>query len=115
MKEHGGPSEEIPVVDLSSDEEDGLPDTSWDEEFAWRLFDDLNCGLLGLPGDGNVIILSDSDEQEEVHKEDTVDAKAAPPSVLNSPAPTVSATNADDAPEGEQDDNSDGGDEAGSP
>jgi hypothetical protein len=34
MKEHGGPSEEIPVVDLSSDEEDGLPDTSWDEEFA---------------------------------------------------------------------------------
>jgi hypothetical protein len=51
------------VVDLSSDEEDVFPDTSWDEDFARRLFGDLNCSLLGLPGDGKAIILSNSNEK----------------------------------------------------
>jgi hypothetical protein len=87
----------------------------WDEVFTRQLFDDLNCGLLGPLGDGNVIILNDSIEEEEVHEEDTADAKAAPPSVVNSLASTVSAANVDDASEGIQDDNSDGGDEIGSP
>jgi hypothetical protein len=32
--EQGGPSERIPVVDLSSDEEAFFLDTSWDEEFT---------------------------------------------------------------------------------
>jgi hypothetical protein len=106
---------EIPVVDLSSNEENGLPNTSWDEEFARRFFGDLNRWLLGPPDDDNIIILSDSDEEEEVCKEDTADAKAAPPSVVISSAPTIFATDADDVPKGVQDDNSDGGDEAGSP
>jgi hypothetical protein len=60
--EQGGPSERIPVVDLSLDEEDLIPDTSRDEEFVKRLFGDLNRELLGLSDDGKVIILSDSDE-----------------------------------------------------
>jgi hypothetical protein len=47
MYEHGGPSNEISVVDLSS-EDDIFPNTSWDEEFARRLFGDLNYELLGL-------------------------------------------------------------------
>jgi hypothetical protein len=90
----------IPVVDLSSEEEDVLPDTLWDEEFVRRLFDDLNRGLLGLPGDSNIIVLSDSDEDEEVHEEDAVDAKAMPPSAVSSLAPTVSTVDTDDALEG---------------
>jgi hypothetical protein len=46
--EHGGPSEGTPVVDLSSKEEDTFSDTSRDEE---------------PPGDANIIILSDSNEE----------------------------------------------------
>jgi hypothetical protein len=113
--EHSGSSEGIPVVDLSSAEEDDLPDTSRDEEFARKLFSDLNYGLHGPPGDDNVIILSDTDEEEVVHEEDITYAEAAPPSAVNSPTPTVCATDVDDASEGKQDNNSDGGDEAGSP
>jgi hypothetical protein len=62
--QQGGPSEKVPVVDLSlsSDVEGIIPDTSRYEEFARRLFDDLNRGVLGPPGNGKVIILSDSDE-----------------------------------------------------
>jgi hypothetical protein len=52
-------SKRILVVDLSLDEEDLFPDTSWDEEFVTKLFGDLNHRLLGSPSDGNVIILSD--------------------------------------------------------
>jgi hypothetical protein len=50
-----------------------------------------------------------------VHEEVTFDAEAAPPSAMSSLAPTVSTANANDALEGAQDDNSDGGDEVGSP
>jgi hypothetical protein len=39
-----------------------IPDTSRYEEFARRLFDNLNRGVFGPPGNGKVIILSDSDE-----------------------------------------------------
>jgi hypothetical protein len=118
--EQGAPSKKVPVVDLSSssDEEGLILDTSRDEEFTKRLFDDLNRGVLGPPDDGKVIILSDSDEEkEEVHKEDTIDAKAAPSSTMKSPTPTASA---DDIDKGRSPDratgySSSGGDEAGSP
>jgi hypothetical protein len=96
------------VLDLSSDEEDIFPDTSQDEEFARKLFGDLNCGLLGPPGDGNAIIILDSDEEEEVREEDTVAVEAASPSTVNSPTPTVSAADTDDAPDGVQDDSNGG-------
>jgi hypothetical protein len=69
------------MVDLSSssDEECLILDTSWDEEFARRLFGDLNRDILGPPDDGKVIILSDSDEEEvEVREEEAVGVDAAP-------------------------------------
>jgi hypothetical protein len=103
------------VVDLSSEEEDVFPNTLRDEEFTRQLFDDLNRGVLRPPDNSNIIILSDSNEDKEVCEEDTADVEAAPPSVVNSPTPTVSATDADDAFEGMQDDNSDGRDEVSSP
>jgi hypothetical protein len=107
--EQGGPSEKVPVMDLSasSDEEDFIPDISPDEEFARRLFDDLNRDVLGPPDDGNIIILSDSDEEEEVHEDDAADTDAASSSAGRSPAPTTSVVDADEDPEGMQDDNSD--------
>jgi hypothetical protein len=49
----------------SSDEEGIITDTSRAEEFARRLFGDLNCDVLGTPDDGKIIILSDSDEEED--------------------------------------------------
>jgi hypothetical protein len=118
------------MVDLSSslDEEGLIPDTSWDEEFTKRLFDDLNHDILGPPSDGKVIILSNSDEEKEVCEEITANTDAAPSATVKSPAPTASAVDTDEDPKGMQDDNSDGlapdneignssssGDEAGSP
>jgi hypothetical protein len=89
------------VVDLSSDEGDFFLDTSWDEEFTRKLFGDLDRSLLGLPNDGNVIILNDFDEEEEVHEE-------GGGGVQND-------SNDHRTPDRAQGNNSSGGDEVGSP
>jgi hypothetical protein len=96
------------VVDLSSEEEDAS-DTSQGEDIARKLFDDLNCGLMGPPNDGSVIIINDSEEEEEVCEDDRVDAEVVPSFVRNSSAPFASVSANDDAPNGVQDDSSDGG------
>jgi hypothetical protein len=100
--EQGSPFEKVPVVDLSSSLDEGglIPSTSHDEEFARRLFGDLNHDVLGPLGDGNIIILSDSDEEEEVHKEDAAYIEAASSSVVRSLAPTTSAADAVENPKG---------------
>jgi hypothetical protein len=102
--EKGGSSKKVPVVDLSSssDEGDLIADVSRDEEFARRLFGDLNHDFLGPPSDSKIIILSDSDEEEEEMREEKVtDAEATPSSAARSPAPIASADDADkgDAPD----------------
>jgi hypothetical protein len=109
MFEQGGSTGKAPVVDLSlSSHEEGLiPDTSRDEEFARRLFGDLNHDILGPSGDSNAIILSNSDEEEEVCKEDAVDAAAAPFSIAGIPTSTASAVDTDEDLNWMQDDNSD--------
>jgi hypothetical protein len=63
--EQGGFSGKAPVVDLSFsvDEEGLVPNTSCDEEFAQKLFGDLNRDVLEPPDDSNIIILSNSDEE----------------------------------------------------
>jgi hypothetical protein len=67
--EQVGPSEPAPVVDLalSSGEEEFIADTSRDEEFTRKLFGDLNRDILGPPGDGKIIVISDSDDEDETH------------------------------------------------
>jgi hypothetical protein len=52
------------VIDLSSssDEEDLITTTSHDFEFTQRLFGELNRTVLGPPGDGKIIILSNFDK-----------------------------------------------------
>jgi hypothetical protein len=86
-----------PVVDLSSssDERDPITDVSWDEDFTRRLFGDLNRDVLGPPGDSKIIILSDSDEEEEVREEKPANAKTVPYSAARSPAPTASVDDTD--------------------
>jgi hypothetical protein len=115
--EQGGPSEPVPVVDLalSLGEEDSIADTSRDEEFARKLFGDLNRDILGSPGDGKIIVISDSDDEDETHEDAVVNAEAAPPSAANSVDSPTSASDVDETPDGVSDDNADGGDEAGSP
>jgi hypothetical protein len=105
------------MVDLasSSGEEDFFVDTSWDEQLARKLFGDLNRDILGPPGDDKIIVLSDSDDEDEAHEDATVNAKAALPSAVNSPVTPAFTSDADETPDGVQDDSSDGGDEAGSP
>jgi hypothetical protein len=104
-------------VDLASSlgKEDFFIDTSRDEELSRKLFGDLNCDILGPPGDGKIIVLSDSDDEDEAHEDATVNAEAAPPSAVNSVDTPTSAPDVDETPDGVQDDNSDGGDEAGLP
>jgi hypothetical protein len=104
------------VVDLSSGEEDDFSNISRGEEITRKLFGDLNCGLLGPPNDGNVIILGDSDEEEEeVCEDDCTDADVAPSSVVNFPTPIAFAAADDDLSDGVQDDSSGCGDEADTP
>jgi hypothetical protein len=67
--EQGGPSEPVPIVDLasSSGEEDSFADASRDEELARKLFGDLNRDILRPPDYGKIIVLSDSDDEDEAH------------------------------------------------
>jgi hypothetical protein len=97
------------VVDLSSfSHEEGLiADVSRDEEFVRRLFDDLNRDILKPPGDGKIIVLSDSnEEEEEVREEKTTDTEDATTSAAINPASTASV-DADNAPTRVKNDNSD--------
>jgi hypothetical protein len=100
---------------LSSSEEDSVADTSRDEEFTRKLFGDLNRDILGPPGDGKIIVISDSDDEDETHEDAAVNAEAAPPSAANSADSPTSASGVDETPDGVSDDNADGGDEASSP
>jgi hypothetical protein len=100
---------------LSSGEEDSIADTSRDEEFARKLFNDLNRDILGPPDDGKIIVINDSDDEDETHEDAAVNAEAAPPSAANSADSPISASDADKTPEGVSDDNADGGDKADSP
>jgi hypothetical protein len=110
------------VVDISSssDEGDLIADVSQDEEFTRRLFGDINRDVLGMPSDGKIIILNNSNEEEEVHEEKDVDAKVAPSFYARSPAPTASTDDVDGTYKSKTPNQvtrgcSNGGDEAGSP
>jgi hypothetical protein len=127
--EQGGPSRNIPVIELSCSSNEGLfADIARDAEFAKRLSGDLNSDLLGPPDDNKVIGLSNSNEEKEAREETTADAEAAPSAVMKSSTPASSIADDDEDLGKIQDDNSDdlaperdvgkgsgGRDEAGSP
>jgi hypothetical protein len=58
-------------------------------------FCDLNRDVLGPLGDGKIIILSDSNEEEEVCEKNAADVEGAPSSTIRSPASTASVDGAD--------------------
>jgi hypothetical protein len=96
--EQGGPSGNIPVIELSSslNKDDFFAATARDAEFARWLFGDLNHDLLGPPDNNKVIVPSDSDDKEEMHEETSVDAKAVPFAAVKSSTPASSTANADE-------------------
>jgi hypothetical protein len=105
------------MMDLSpsSGEGDLIVVVSRDEAFG-----NLNRDILGPPGDGKIIILSDSSEEEEVHEEKASNAAATPSSAVRSPASTAStddidSTNKSNTPDWATGSCSSGGDEAGLP
>jgi hypothetical protein len=90
--EQGSASGTTPVSGPSS----LVVDTSRDEEFTRKLFDDLNRDILESPGDGKIIIIDDSDDDDEAQEEGTADIE-----------PTAIPTSAANAPTGARVDNSD--------
>jgi hypothetical protein len=62
--EQGSASGATPVSGPSS----LVVDTSRDEEFARKLFGDLNRDILRPPGDGKIIIIDDSNDDDEAQE-----------------------------------------------
>jgi hypothetical protein len=92
-------------------------DTSHDEEFARKLFGDLIYDILRPPGDGKIIIIDDSDDDNEAQEEGTagIDPIIVPASAVDAPA-GARVTNSDDQGfEQEADDGNDSGRSAGEP
>jgi hypothetical protein len=81
--EQGSASGMTPVSGPSS----LVVDTSHDEEFARKLFCDLNRDFLGPPGDGKIIIINDSDDDNEAQEEGAVgiDPTTVPASTADAP------------------------------
>jgi hypothetical protein len=78
-------------------------------EFAQRVFGELGRDVLGPPGDGKVIILDDSKEEEEMREEVITNTDAVPSVVVGRPSTlTASPVDADEDPETAPNDNSDG-------
>jgi hypothetical protein len=90
--EQDGASGATPVSGVSS----LVVDTSRDEEFARKLFGELNRDILGPPGDDKVIIIDDFDDDDAVQEEGTtdIDPTAVPASAVDAPTGT-SVTNSD--------------------
>jgi hypothetical protein len=114
MRKHNEPSEGFPAINLSSEEKDVVPDTSWDEDTTRKLFSNLNHGILGPLDDGNIIIISNF-EEEEVHEDDHANTDAVPSSLRFPPTPSASIAADNDELDEVKDDSSESGDEAGTP
>jgi hypothetical protein len=63
-------------------------DTSRDEEFAKNLFSDLNRDIIGPPGDGKIIIINDSNDDDEAQEEGMtgIEPTIVPGSAADAPA-----------------------------
>jgi hypothetical protein len=111
--EQGNASGKIPMLNPSS----FIVDTSRDEELARKLFGDLNRDILGPPGDGKIIILNDSDDDDGAQEEKTIDIEstASPASVDDAPAEARINNSDDQGPNQEVDGGDNNGHSAGDP
>jgi hypothetical protein len=83
-------------------------DTSHDEQFTRKLFGDLNRNILGPPGNGKIIIIDDSDNDDEAQDEGTVGIE--PTAVLASAADAPTGARVTDSDDQGSDQEVDGGD-----
>jgi hypothetical protein len=88
--EQGGASGATPMSSVSS----LVVDTSLDEEFARKLFGELNHNILGPSGDGKIIIIDDSDDDDVAQEEgttdiDTMTVPASAPMLLQGPVSLI--------------------------
>jgi hypothetical protein len=104
--EQGSVSGATPVSGPSS----LVVDTSRDEEFARKLFVNLNRDILGPSSDGKIIIIDDSDNDDEAQEEGTggIDPMTVSASIANAPARARVANSDDQGSEQE----ADGGDDS---
>jgi hypothetical protein len=81
--EQGIASEKTPMIDPSS----FIVDTSRDEKLARKLFGDLNRDILMPPGDGKIIVLDYSNDDDEAQEEKIVgiESMTAPASANDAP------------------------------
>jgi hypothetical protein len=97
--EQGNAFENIPMLDPSS----FIVDTSHDEEFDRNLFGDLNRDIIGSPGDGKIIVLNDSDNDDEAQEEKSTDIESmtAPTSADDAPTEATIGNSDDQRPDQE--------------
>jgi hypothetical protein len=77
-----------------------IADTSRDEKIARKLFGDLNCDILGSPGDGKIIILDDFYDDSKAQEGTTtkIESTTAPASIDDAPAKARIDNSEDQAP-----------------
>jgi hypothetical protein len=95
--EQGNASRKTPMIDLAS----FIVDTSRDEELIRNFFGDLNRDILRPPGDGEIIVLDDSNDDGEAQEEKTADIEstAAPASTDDAPAGAKIGNSDDQGPD----------------
>jgi hypothetical protein len=86
-------------------------DTSRNEQFARKLFGDLNRDILKPPDDGKIIMIDKSDDDDEAQEEGMVGAEPTmvPASTVDAPA----GTRVDNSDDQGSDQEADGGDNSG--
>jgi hypothetical protein len=90
-------------------------DTSRDEEFARKLFGELNRDILEPPGDGKIIIIDDFDNEAQEEGMTDIDPTAVPASAADAPTGSSVANSDDQGSEQEVDGGGDSGHSAGAP
>jgi hypothetical protein len=111
--EQGNASRKTSMIDPSS----FIVDTSHDEELARKLFGDLNHGILRPPGDGKIIIIDDSDNDDEAQEEKTtgIESMTGLASADDAPAEAKVGNSDDQGPDLEADGGDDSGRSTGDP
>jgi hypothetical protein len=92
-------------------------DTSRYVKFTRKLFGDLNCDILGPPGDGKIIIIDDSDGNDDAQEEGTIgiDPMTVPASAADALAGARVTNSVDQGSKQEADSGNDNGRSAGEP
>jgi hypothetical protein len=111
--EQGIASGKTPMIDPSS----FIVDTSRDEKLARKLFGGLNRDILMPPGDGKIIVLDYSNDDDEAQEEKIVgiESTTAPASANDAPTEAQIGNSDDKGPDQEADGRDNSGRSVGDP